>query len=107
STPASPARRRRRSRRPPRADPGRGRAPPVQSWSIAPYAVCALADKPKTPRPPVQAPKRREEKKQGLSGLPVWAMVVGAIVLIGAVVGIVVAATGGGDSGGGSDKNAE
>jgi len=66
-----------------------------------------LADKPKTPRPPVQAPKRREEKKQGLSGLPVWAIVLGAIVLIGAVVGIVVAATGGGDSGGGSDKNAE
>ena len=78
----------------------------MQSRPIAPYAVCALADKPKTPRPPVQAPKRREEKKQGLSGLPVWAIVVGAIVLIGAVVGIVVAATGGGDSGGGSGNNA-
>jgi len=67
-----------------------------------------VADKPKTPRPPVQAPKRREDRKQGLSGLPVWAIVVGVIVLVGAVVGIVVAATGGGggDSGG-SDKDAQ
>jgi hypothetical protein len=64
-----------------------------------------VANKPKTPRPPVQAPKRREEKKQGLRGLPMWAAILGAVVLVAAVVGVVVAATGGGGGDGGSSKD--
>jgi hypothetical protein len=62
-----------------------------------------VAKKPQTPRPPVQAPKRREEKASGLRGLPTWALVVAGLAAVGVVVLVVIAATGGG---GGSDNAA-
>jgi len=57
-----------------------------------------MAKAPKTPRPPVQAPKRREEKQSGLRGLPAWVLVVAGIAAVGIIVGVVFAATGGGSS---------
>jgi hypothetical protein len=65
-----------------------------------------VAKKAKTPRPPVQAPKRRETKSSGLGGLPRWALALIGLVAVGAVVGIVVAATGGGSGGSTSDIKA-
>ncbi len=49
-----------------------------------------MAKKAKTPRPPVQAPKRRDTKSGGVLGsVPGWALVVGAVVVAGIVVGVV------------------
>jgi hypothetical protein len=54
-----------------------------------------VAKKAKTPRPPVQAPRRRETKSAPLSGVSRWWLVLAAIVAAGAIVGIVFAMSGG------------
>jgi hypothetical protein len=59
-----------------------------------------MAKKARTPRPPVQAPKRRETKSGGLGSLPRWALVVAFVVLAG-----IVAAIAFGVAGGGSDED--
>jgi hypothetical protein len=58
-----------------------------------------MAKKAKTPRPPVQAPKRRDAKPRstGSGGMPRWLLIVAALVAAGAVVGVVLAMSGGGD----------
>jgi hypothetical protein len=65
-----------------------------------------VAKKAKTPRPPVQAPKRRETKSGGLGAMPRWALVVGALVAAAVVVGVVLATSGGGDDDGASGVQA-
>jgi uncharacterized protein DUF3105 len=63
-----------------------------------------VAKKAKTPRPPVQAPKRRDTRSGGVGSVPRWALVLIALVAAGAVVAVVVAVSGGsGGSSGGSD----
>ena len=61
-----------------------------------------MANKSKTPRPPVQAPKRRDTKSGGLGALPRWALVLIAVVAAGIVVGVIFAVSGGGGNGGDS-----
>jgi hypothetical protein len=71
------------------------------------YCDFEVAKKAKTPRPPVQAPKRRETKPSGPGGLPRWVIPVGAAVLAAIVVGVVFAMSGGDDGDGSSGTNAE
>jgi hypothetical protein len=66
-----------------------------------------VAKKAKTPRPPVQAPKRRESRPSGPGGLPRWVIPVGAAVLAAVVVGVVFAMSGGSDSSGSSGTDAD
>jgi hypothetical protein len=64
-----------------------------------------VAKKAQTPKPPVQAPKRRDTKSSGLGGLPRWALVVIAVVAVGAIVGVALAVTGGGGGGSGGGNS--
>ena len=64
-----------------------------------------MAKKAKTPRPPVQAPKRRDTKSSSLGGLPRWALVLIGLVAVGAIVAVVAVATTGGGSSGGSSSD--
>jgi hypothetical protein len=70
-----------------------------RACSGSPYAVGCVAKKANTPRPPVQAPKRRDTKSGGgLSSAPRWAIVVGVLVVAGVVAAVVLATSGGGGS---------
>jgi Protein of unknown function (DUF3105) len=60
--------------------------------------LSTVANKAKSPRPPVQAPKRRDTRSGGLGSIPRWAIAVGAIALVAIVVAVVLATTGGGSS---------
>jgi hypothetical protein len=62
-----------------------------------------VAKKAKTPRPPVQAPKRRDTRSGGgLGSAPRWAIVVGVVAVAGIAAAVVFAMSGGG---GGTSSN--
>src|SRR5215207_5006662 len=66
--------------------------------------LSAVAKKAKTPRPPVQAPRRRQTKKSasgGLTNIPRSALVAGVVALV-AIVAIVAIPVSSGGSGGSS-----
>src|SRR5262245_48095310 len=66
--------------------------------------LSAVSKKARTPRPPVQAPKRRDTRSGGLGSIPRWAIIVGVVAVAAIVVGVVLATTGGGGSSGVQSK---
>ena len=64
-----------------------------------------MAKKAKTPRPPVQAPQRRDTKKSGggVGGLPGWALALIAVAAVAVIVVVVVVVASGGGGGSSSD----
>jgi hypothetical protein len=66
----------------------------------------AVAKKASTPRPPVQAPKRRDSRTgSGLSAVPRWAIIGGVVVLAGIIAAVVLATTGGGSGSSGTSSD--
>jgi hypothetical protein len=66
-----------------------------------------MAKKPKTPPPPVQAPKRRDTRstqRPGLGSVPRWALVAAAVAIAAIVAVVAVAVSGGGGGSSADDK---